>query len=150
MKSLKRRSSNLIVLLFSLLGLATLALAQSAGAGALTGTVSDPSAAVIANVTVTVTVTDNDTGQTRTRSDGVHAVTLFPPGSNRVTFSANGFKTAQVDAVRINVTETPVLDRRLEVGSQTEQVTMQANAEPLQTASSALGTTHRPSVWWRE
>lgn len=150
MKSLKRRSSNLIVLLFSLLGLATLALAQSAGAGALTGTVSDPSAAVIANVTVTVTVTDNDTGQTRTSSDGVHTVTLFPPGSNRVTFSANGFKTAQVDAVRINVTETPVLDRRLEVGSQTEQVTMQANAEPLQTASSALGTTHRPSVWWRE
>ena len=131
MKSLKRRSSNLIVLLFSLLGLATLALAQSAGAGALTGTVSDPSAAVIANVTVTVTVTDNDTGQTRTRSDGVHTVTLFPPGSNRVTFSANGFKTAQVDAVRINVTETPVLDRRLEVGSQTEQVTVQANAEPL-------------------
>jgi hypothetical protein len=132
MKSLKRRSSNLIVLLFSLLGLATLALAQSAGTGALTGTVSDPSAAVIANVTVTVT--NNDTGQTRTAetsSDGVYTVTLFPPGSNRVTFSANGFKTAQVDAVRINVTETPVLDRRLEVGSQTEQVTVQANAEPL-------------------
>ncbi len=41
----------------------------------------------------------------------------------------------------VNVTETPVLDRTLEVGAQTEQVTVNAQAEILQTATSTLGDT---------
>jgi hypothetical protein len=58
-----------------------------------------------------------------------------------VRFAANGFKTSEVSAVTLNVTETPVLDRKLEVGAQTEQVTVIASAETLQTATSSLGTT---------
>ena len=41
----------------------------------------------------------------------------------------------------VNVTETPVLDRALEVGAQSEQVTVEAQTEALQTATSTLGTT---------
>ncbi len=41
----------------------------------------------------------------------------------------------------LNVTETPELDRTLEVGAQSEQVTVEAAAETLQTQSSTLGTT---------
>ncbi len=40
----------------------------------------------------------------------------------------------------LNVTETPELDRTLEVGAQTEQITVEAAAETLQTQSSTLGT----------
>ena len=39
----------------------------------------------------------------------------------------------------LNVTETPTLDRALEVGAQSEQVTVEATAETLQTSSSTLG-----------
>jgi hypothetical protein len=41
----------------------------------------------------------------------------------------------------VNVTETPVLDQRLEVGAQSDQVTVESQTETLQTASSTLGTT---------
>ena len=52
-----------------------------------------------------------------------------------------GFKTSEVGSVTLNVTETPSLDRSLEVGAQSEQVTVEASAETLQTQTSTLGTT---------
>jgi hypothetical protein len=42
--------------------------------------------------------------------------------------------------VSVNVTETPVLDRSLEVGTQAEQITVQAEAATLQTSNSAMRT----------
>jgi hypothetical protein len=123
-------------------GFTSLLLAQSAGTGALTGTVSDPTGGVVPGATVTIISTD--TNQSRTAStgaDGTYRFALLPPGSYRVRFNAVGFKTAEVPAVTVNVTETPVLDGMLEVGSQTEQVTVEAQAEALQTATSTLGNT---------
>ena len=117
-------------------------LAQSAGTSALTGTVTDPSGAVIPNVTVTATNTGNNAARTAvTGADGTYRFTLLPPGTYRVRFVANGFKAGEVSAVTLNVTETPVLDQKLEVGAQSEQVTVEASAETLQTATSSLGTT---------
>ena len=117
-------------------------MAQSAGTSALTGTVTDPSGAAIPNVAVTIT--SNDTGQSRTAStgsDGNYKFSLLPPGNYKVLFSASGFKAAEVASVQLNVTETPQLNRTLEVGQQSEQVTVEAAAETLQTQSSTLGTT---------
>jgi hypothetical protein len=117
-------------------------LSQSAGTGALTGTVIDPTGAVVPGVSVLLV--SLDTNQTRTAttgSDGVYKFSLLPPGNYSVRFSAPGFKTSEVSSVSVNVTETPVLDRTLEVGAQSDQVTVEATAELLQTASSTLGTT---------
>jgi Carboxypeptidase regulatory-like domain len=116
------------------------AMAQSSGTSALGGTVTDPSGAAIPGVTVTLT--NNGTGQTRTTttgSDGTYKFTLLPPGDYKVLFSASGFKTSEVASVALAVTETPALDRTLEVGAQTEQITVEAAAEVLQTQSSTLG-----------
>ena len=132
------------ILAFScfILTLAPALLAQSAGTSALTGTVTDPTGAVIPNVTVTATNAGNNAVRTATSgADGTYRFTLLPPGTYRVRFLANGFKAAEVTAVTLNVTETPVLDQKLEVGAQSEQVTVEASAETLQTASSSLGTT---------
>ena len=116
-------------------------LAQSAGTSGLSGTITDPSGAAIPNVTVTLT--SNDTNQSRTATtgaDGQYKFTLLPPGSYKVRFAAAGFKTSEVGSVTLNVTENPTLDRALEVGAQSEQVTVEATAETLQTSSSTLGT----------
>jgi hypothetical protein len=116
-------------------------MAQSAGTSALAGTVTDPSGASVPNVTVTLT--SNATGQTRTATtgaDGTYRFTLLPPGTYHVSFAASGFKTSEVGSVTLNVTETPELNRTLEVGQQSEQVTVEATAETLQTQSSTLGT----------
>jgi hypothetical protein len=120
---------------------ASLILAQTAGTGALTGTITDASGASVPNVTVTATNTE--TGQvrtTQTNPSGVYTITLLPPGTYRLSFAATGFKKSDVDGVKVNVTETPVVDKSLEVGAQTEQVTVEANIETVQTASSTLGT----------
>jgi Carboxypeptidase regulatory-like domain len=117
-------------------------MAQSAGTSALSGIVTDPSGAAIPNVTVTIT--SNETAQTRsttTGADGVYKFSLLPPGSYKIRFTATGFKTAEVGAVNLAVTESSTLDRTLEVGAQSEQVTVEASAETLQTESSTLGTT---------
>ena len=101
-------------------------IAQTAATGALMGTVTDPTGAVVPNVTVTVT--NSDTGQARTATTdaaGTYKFGLLPPGSYRVKFEATGFKTIEVPSVTINVTETNVLDRRVEVGTQTQEVTVQ-------------------------
>ena len=135
------RRTRIVILMFTALFVAPLLLlGQSAGTAGLTGTITDPSGAAVPNVTVTLT--SNDTNQVRTATsggDGTYRFTLLPPGSYKVRFAANGFKTAEISVVTLNVTESASLDRKLEVGAQTESVTVEATAETLQTSSSTLG-----------
>ncbi len=141
-KTLLRTQLVVLTLLSFLLAICVPSLmAQSAGTSSLSGTITDPSGAAIPNVTVTLT--SNDTNQARTTAtggDGQYKFTLIPPGSYKIRFSAAGFKTSEIGSVVLNVTESPTLDRALEVGQQSEQVTVEATAETLQTASSTLGT----------
>ena len=134
-------SSLFVFFVVSMLSVPSL-FAQSASTGALTGTLTDQTGSVVPNASVTVT--SSGTNQTRTvntGADGVYRVPLLEPGIYRIRFSAQGFKTSEVTAVTLVVTETTVIDRALEVGSQSEQVTVEANVETIQTASSTLGTT---------
>ena len=102
----------------------------------------DPTGAIVPGVSVVlVSLETNQARTVTTGGDGSYKFSLLPPGNYRLRFSASGFKTAEVPSVTVNVTETPVLDRTLEVGAQSEQVTVEATAEVLQTASSTLGTT---------
>jgi hypothetical protein len=117
------------------------ALPQSGTTGGLTGTVTDPSGGVI--VSATVTVTSLATGQERsvtTDASGTFKFSLLQAGNYSVKFSAAGFKTAQVPSVTINITETPVLNEKLEVGAQSEQVTVESTAETVQTQNATVGT----------
>ncbi|HVB88503.1 MAG TPA: carboxypeptidase regulatory-like domain-containing protein [Candidatus Dormibacteraeota bacterium] len=117
------------------------ALAQSATTGALSGTVTDPSGGVVS--AVTVTATNLGTGQSRTTatdSNGSYTFSLLPPGNYKVTFAASGFTTAEVPSVTIDVTATEVLNRTLTVGSQSQQVTVEANAVTLQTQNATVGS----------
>lgn len=116
--------------------------AQSSSTGALTGTVTDSSGAAVPNVTVTAL--SAGTGASRsamTGPDGAYTIGLLPPGSYSVKFEASGFKPVEVPSVNINVTETPVLNRQLEVGSQNQEITVQGEAEEaVQTTNATVGT----------
>ena len=142
-KTLLRSQVTAVLALTLLLALFVPALmAQSSGTSGLAGTVTDPSGAAIPNVTVTAT--HINTGQVRTSttgSDGAYRFTLLQPGEYKLRFTASGFKTSEVGSVTLNVTETPELNRTLDVGAQSEQITVEATAETLQTQSSTLGTT---------
>jgi hypothetical protein len=115
--------------------------AQSSSTGALSGTVTDATGAVVPNVTVTATNTE--TGQVRTgatSSDGSYKFALLPPGTYRLKFESTGFRAAEVPSVTVTVTETAVLDQRLDVGTQTQQVMVTGEAETVQTSNATLGT----------
>ncbi len=135
--------SFVLVLLFSSLLYfgATPALSQTAGTGALTGTLTDPSGAVVPNATVTATGVD--TGQVRSvtsDSDGTYKLNLLPPGNYRVRIQASGFTPVEISSVTVTVTETGVLDRSLQVGAQAQTVTVEGSVETIETTNSTLGT----------
>jgi Carboxypeptidase regulatory-like domain len=120
----------------------SVAQAQTAATGSITGTVTDPSGGAVANVAVTATNKGtNQAREEKTGADGVYTFSLLPPGDYRVKFTASGFKTADVESVTVNVTETVPLNQVLEVGAVTESVTVESTVETLQTETSTLGQT---------
>jgi hypothetical protein len=130
----------LLVCLMALFVSISPVLAQSATTGALTGTVTDPSGAIISGATVAAT--SLATGQSRdttTDSSGSYRFSLLPPGDYSVKFSASGFKTATVPSVTINITESPVLNRSLEIGAQSSEVTVESTTETMQTENATVG-----------
>jgi len=119
---------------------APFATAQTANTGAIAGTVTDAAGAVVPQADVKVT--NLGTGETRSvasLSSGAYSVPLLPPGNYRVDISKSGFKLLTFANVTVIVTETETLNAQLAVGAVTEQVTVESEAEQLQTASSALG-----------
>jgi Carboxypeptidase regulatory-like domain/TonB dependent receptor len=136
----KSVSTAVLIFVFALCISTSPALAQSASTGALSGTVTDPSGGVIAGATVTAT--NLATGQARTAvtdANGVYTISLLPPGNYSAKFSANGFKTAEVPSVTVNVTESRLLDRALEVGATTQSVTISETAAAVQTENATVG-----------
>jgi hypothetical protein len=115
--------------------------AQTASTGAIKGTVTDPSGAVVPNVAVNATNTETGAARTAmTGPDGSYVLTLLPLGTYRMKFDVAGFKPEEIPSVTVNVTETAVLNATLEVGTRTQEVTVQAEAEALQTSNATLGT----------
>jgi hypothetical protein len=129
-----------MVLLALVWGVSASVAAQTASTGAVAGTISDNTGAVLPGVTVTVT--NQSTGEARTANtgtDGSYAVPLLTPGNYHVEAVLSGFKAITRTGVQVNVTERLTIDFRLEVGGIEESVTVQAVAQLAQTSSSALG-----------
>lgn len=115
--------------------------AQTGGTGALTVTLTDPSDALVLGATVTVS---NSAGLSRslvTTASGSCTFTLLPVGNYKVVISAPGFTTIEVPVVAVNVTETRLMTQKLEVGSTTQQVTVSAGVQTIQSETVTLGDT---------
>src|SRR5690349_6640449 len=96
--------------------------AQGSNLGTIRGTVTDSNGAVLPNATVQVT--DLATGLSRdftTNGEGNYEVVALKPGTYKVTVTATGFKTTNMDAV-VSGSDTVRADLKLEVGAQTENV----------------------------
>ena len=119
--------------------------AQTALTGAVVGTVTDPSGAIMANAKDDPEQVWRQIKCARRSQDqaGDYKFSFLPPGNYTLDFSATGFNAARVASVTLaNVTETETFNQTLVVGAaQAETVTVQANAEVLQTESAALGGT---------
>lgn len=102
--------------------------------GALTGTVTDPSGAVVAGAKITLTNTD--TGEVReatTTEQGTFNLQQLSANPYRLTVEAAGFKTSTIEEVKIAVQITRNTDIVLETGEISESVTISAEAAVLNT-----------------
>ena len=111
-------------------------MAQSLTSGDLTGTVTDPSGAVVAGATVMLR--NDATGQSRTTTttaNGNYRFSLLPPGTYTVSVNASGFSKSQTTAM-VNIGQASIADVKMSVGatSQTVEVT---SAVPLVQADTA-------------
>ena len=127
-----RKLLSLTVLFFA----ATACLGQEL-ASTLTGTVTDPSGAVIAGATVVVH--NNDTGAdvrvATTTSTGNFNITNIPAGRYTVTVKSSGFKTYIAQDVTLNVAEKHTLNVQLNTGEVSATIEVAAENTPIQTTT---------------
>jgi hypothetical protein len=105
----------------------------------LTGTVNDPSGAVIPNATVVLT--DTATGQERqstSNNAGIYVFANLAHGTYNVTATAQGFQKYSKTGVVLNVAQTRQENVTLAVGSQAQTVTVEANSLQVQTETSEV------------
>ena len=110
---------------------ATQAHAQVAGA-ALSGTIADPSGALVPNAKISVRNTaTNVTRELTTDSAGFYTVPNLLPGTYEITVSAGGFATEVRTGIGLEVGAQQVLNVTLKVGSSTEKVEVTGEAPRL-------------------
>ncbi len=118
------------------------AAAQTAGEGAIEGTVTDTSGAVVPHATITVINTATGVRTVRESSSvGFFTVSPLPAGTYTLQIAATGFKTLVQDNVVVDALQTRTISPVLAVGSASQQVTVTAAPPVLDTADATLGLT---------
>jgi Carboxypeptidase regulatory-like domain len=115
-------------------GSATAALKMSSHPAAtpgsiLSGTITDPSGAVIPGATLTATNSNALVGSATTDSHGQYRIEDLAPGSYRIEAQARGFET-QSFAAEVAPSLQAVADATLRVGSPAQTVNLQASPAP--------------------
>ena len=114
--------------------------AAQVGAGALTGAVSDQGGAAVPGATVTVTaVGSNLSRRSVTGPDGRFVITGLAPGPYRLQLELAGFRPLTREGIRLTTGETVRLDLQLEIGQQTDAITVTGDAPLLRSEASGLG-----------
>jgi len=109
--------------------------------GKIRGTVSDSSGAVVPGTTVKATnVATGITKVTRAGADGIYEfLQLDAPADYNVTAMQAGFKAFQATGLHLSLNQVYVLDIALEVGTVTQEVTVQAAPVQVERTSIQLG-----------
>jgi len=116
--------------------LVSAAFAQS-DRGTITGTISDPTSAVIPGVTITATNVESGLKyETVSTETGNYTLSQLPAGSYQVGAELPGFKRYNRQGINVLVAQTLRIDIGLEVGAATDEVTITADAPLLRTESS--------------
>ena len=114
--------------------------AAFAQAGALGGTITDASGAVVSGAQITAT--NKMTGEKRTAQtsdSGAYSIPNLPVGTYQVLLEKSGFKPVLFDNVNISVAQIVPLNGKFEVGSVQETVTVAGTQEaPVETESTQL------------
>ncbi|MBI3477792.1 MAG: TonB-dependent receptor [Acidobacteria bacterium] len=118
------------------------------GQGELAGQVTDPSGAVISGAQVKLAnASTGDTRSATTTATGNYRFAAVAPGSYTLELAAKGFKSVKVQNVVVSVGVVTTNDARMELGAATEQVTVEAGVQQVQTQESSLSGLIDRRVW---
>jgi Carboxypeptidase regulatory-like domain/TonB dependent receptor len=124
------------------------AMAQTGGQGAISGTVTDVTGALVPNATVVAR--NNGTGVETKRtasSDGLYNISPLIPGTYTLTVTAGGFATFKQENLVVDALNTLGFNVSLKPGSQNETVTVSSAPPALETTNSTLGGTIENSTY---
>src|SRR5438552_5317361 len=108
----------------------------------LEGTVNDPQAAAIVGADVRIlNIATGQTFQAKSDERGYWTVPSMSTGTYRVSVSLQGFKTAVLEAVKIDAGVPATANITLELGSLAETVEVKGGAEILQTSTATVTST---------
>jgi hypothetical protein len=141
---MKKCMTYCLVLSLAVLCFASGTYAQGAATtGTVTGTVTDPQGAAVADAQISLTdASTNLPLTTNTTEAGRYVFANVPPGSYNLMVSKSGFRVAKIARQTIAVGSTLTLNVTLELGSMAETVEVQvASGAELQTENASLGST---------
>jgi outer membrane receptor protein involved in Fe transport len=111
--------------------------------GKITGVVTDPSGAVVANASVTIiNLGTNFSKAAITDSSGFYQAPLLPIGKYKVIASAGGFEKVEVVTQgNLEINQTMRIDIQLPVGKLTDTVVVESAANLVETENATVGDT---------
>ncbi len=114
--------------------LSTSAIFAQGALGTITGTISDPTGAVVGNAAIEIRNTATGAVfKTVSTATGNYTITQLPVGTYELTATVTGFKTYKRSGLDLAAAQIMRIDVPLEVGSQAESVTVTADASLLKT-----------------
>src|SRR5580658_3983035 len=122
--------------------LASMSVAQNIVTGGISGTVSDPSGAVISSATINLK--SSSTGETQTTvtsSTGLFNFPLLKPGTYSVSITQSGFHTVN-ETVEVQLGQVSTANIKLAVGNTSETVEVTGAAPLLQTEDANISTSY--------
>ena len=138
----KAKASTTLACVLALIALALpLASEAQVTTGVVTGTVSDPSGAVVAGAEVRLINTRTGLVQrTATASAGDYQFLLVPPGLYAVEVEAAGFKIFRREGIVVEANRSLAVPVTLEVGAVSERIEVSGGTPLLEPNTSTLGT----------
>ncbi|HEX3880424.1 MAG TPA: carboxypeptidase-like regulatory domain-containing protein [Bryobacteraceae bacterium] len=110
--------------------------------GSITGTVTDPTGALVPGAQVSVTnLGTNEARHATTANNGVFTVAGLEPVEYRIEVSAQGFKKEVVDHIKVDTASISSVNVHLETGSVDTKVTVEASSVGIDTTSGTLSAT---------
>lgn len=140
MKNLLHQKITLVASLLTIVLFLSYGIFAQSNTGTLTGIVSDPNGAAVANATVVVTNVGTNQSQTvQTDADGRYEVPSLPTGLYTVEVTAGGFQSQKVSEIRLPVGERVRTDVSLSVGGVGATVDVTAEQTTVNTETSEIG-----------
>ena len=108
--------------------------------GVITGTITDPTGAVVPNATVTIrNVGTNISQSTTTGSEGSYRFSLVPPGTYTVDVKAANFAEVKATGIVVEASQVVPYNVKLELAKASQVIEVTSQAPLVQTATSDLG-----------